>query len=98
MLDSLQSPSGTSVPPPVLLDTGDGDTVDPPTIQEEVRPPSISICLSGFVFFFKFPISVHMHIFLPSPNNVRNQAPRFNIVFWGKSLSNHAISNNVAGF
>jgi hypothetical protein len=38
LLDSLKS-SGTSALPPVLLDIGDTDPDDPPTVQEEALSP-----------------------------------------------------------
>ena len=38
-LDFCKSPSGTVVSPPVLLDTGDDDQDDLPTVQEKVLTP-----------------------------------------------------------
>ena len=36
--DFFKISPGTRASPPVLLDTGDGDTDDLPTVQEEVPP------------------------------------------------------------
>jgi hypothetical protein len=56
MLVSFRSSSGTRASPPVLSDTGNGDTDGLPTVQEEFLPSSISIFLSNFVFIFlNFP-------------------------------------------
>jgi lipopolysaccharide biosynthesis regulator YciM len=48
-LDSFKSSSGTHASLPVLLDIGN-DSDDPPTVREEVSPPSIVICLSVHTF------------------------------------------------
>jgi hypothetical protein len=37
--DFFKITPGTHASTPVLLDTGDGDTGDLPTVQEEVPPP-----------------------------------------------------------
>jgi hypothetical protein len=39
LLDFFKSPSGTVVSSPVLLDTGDDDQDDLPTVQEKVLAP-----------------------------------------------------------
>jgi hypothetical protein len=44
VLDFFMSSSGTCAIPPVLLDIGDDDPDDPPTVQEEVPLSYIAIC------------------------------------------------------
>jgi hypothetical protein len=39
VLDFFKSSSGTHESPLVLLDIGDDDPDDPPTVKEEVSPP-----------------------------------------------------------
>jgi hypothetical protein len=41
----FNSSSGSSASPSVLLDITDDDPHDPPTVQKEVLPPGIVICL-----------------------------------------------------
>jgi hypothetical protein len=38
MLGFFKSPSGTHALPPVMVNSGDDDKHDPPTVQEEVPP------------------------------------------------------------
>jgi len=38
MLDSFKFPSRTRALPPVMVNSGDDDQDDPPTVQEEVPP------------------------------------------------------------
>jgi hypothetical protein len=38
MLVLFKSPSGTPALPPVMVNSGDDDKDDPPTLQEEVSP------------------------------------------------------------
>jgi hypothetical protein len=63
MLDSFRSSSGTRASPPVLLDTGGGDTDDLPAVQEEMLPSSIPIFCHISCLFFKFPVSVNKSFF-----------------------------------
>lgn len=51
VLDIFKSSSGTRTSPLVQLDVGNYDSDGPPTIEEEVSPPSIFICL--FYIFCK---------------------------------------------
>jgi hypothetical protein len=46
MLGFFMSSSGTRAVPPALLDTGDDDPYDPPTVQEELPLSYIAICFS----------------------------------------------------
>jgi len=38
MFDFFKSPSGTHALPPVMVNSGDDDKDDPPTVQEKVPP------------------------------------------------------------
>lgn len=53
MLDSFKSPSATCTSKSVLLDVGDDDSDDMPTVQEEkLSPETVPACHFIFCTFF----------------------------------------------
>jgi hypothetical protein len=63
VLDFFRSSSGLHVLPPVLLDTGDNDADDRPTVQEEMPPPLNCHLFIRFHIFCKFFISTYTNIY-----------------------------------
>jgi len=82
LLDSFKLSLGPRASPSVLLDVGDDNSDDRPTIEWEVFSSYIFVCHSALFVNFSFPWSKYI---------VWEHPPHFNITFVGKPLSTFVI-------
>jgi len=83
LLDSVKLSLRTHASPPVMLDVGDDNSDDLPTVEWEVLFPYIFVCHAVLFVNFSFPWSKYI---------VWDYSPHFNITFVGKSMSTFVIS------